>query len=429
MSMATIIKKIISAGVLLCLITAAWPSRADICFLPTGECEQGAKDRKSKPKTCQEYMTEGGYYTSMQENMNCSLMNIPGCMLFNCVDKTCEERGFKLEAGGNNASAWPEGYSDSDWVCDSCKQGGTTKWKCSPRPCDGGYKTPAECTDTETWIAADGFVHKSGHESCGMCKNSDEISCPEGTTEGMLSGCYMCDRVLTIGDGLKECYKCRDMVGYVQESDYSYRYDNACYDKRSRQASDGTICYRPIEVPCGTDKYKQEEEIDGRYSCSCVNNKYVFSADNELLQYTAAGGSDTINIVSQRIGEGIEEWDYQLTSSSGFCSVSEATNKLMVDCSRNPSEESRQHTIKLEQTEEDGNKNYLTINIVIAADECELGDFEHVCKARGCDYEANGTKSYAGQTCYNCGECRSGVRAAVRSAITDSFNFIINMFD
>lgn len=424
----TTIRRLTSMGVLLCILTAAWPSRADVCFLPTGECEQGNNAKKTAAKTCADYMRDGGYYTSEQENMNCTPAYIQGCNLFNCVAKTCEEQGFKIEAAGNGTSS-PEGYSGSAWNCESCKQGGKTKWRCLPRPCENGYKTPGECSGAETWVAATNATHKSGAENCGLCANIAELSCPNGTTETIPSGCVSCEQVYAIAGGTKYCYKCHDMLGYIREGEYSSRYNNSCYETRTKQAADGTTCYRPVEVSCGLDRYKKEEIINGKYFCSCTNNLYEFSADETSLQYTAAGGGDVINILSQRIGEEVEEWPYEMVSSRGFCQVSEALNKVIVRCDENPSDEVKSHTIKLEQTEEDGRKNYITINVTVEADECEIGSLESACISRGCGYEENGHKSFAGQQCYDCNECRSGVRAAFKSMIKDGFDSFKSLFE
>ena len=428
MSKATIIRRCVLMGILLGIMTVAWPSRADICFLPTRECEQGAKNKRAVVKTCEEYRREGNYFTFVQENMNCNLVNIPGCTLYDCSQLTCSERGFGINGSDNNTSAWPEGYSNSDWECESCKQGNKTQWKCLPRPCDGNYKTSSQCGETETWVAAEGSTHKSGNASCGLCKTVDEMSCPAGTTENP-SGCVDCGQVLSIAGGLKKCYACQDMAGYVKESEYSSRYNNSCYEKMSRRAFDGTVCYKPREVSCGFDKYKKEETINGRYTCRCEENEYEFSADEYDLQYSAVGGNDVINIRSKRTGSEIAEWPYEMVSSSGFCNVSEALNKVIVKCAENLSEDAKTHTIKLEQTEEDGEKNYITINITVAADECEIGDLEQVCKNRGCAYETNGTKSFAGQECYDCGECRSGVRATIGRSIVNGINSIRGIFE
>lgn len=427
MSMTTI-RRLTSMGILLCIMTATWPSRANICFLPTGECEQGANAKKTVAKTCADYEQDGVYFAFKKENMNCTPANIPGCTLYSCVPQTCEERGFKIESA-NNGTSLPEGYSSSDWNCESCKQGDKNKWKCLPRPCESGYKTPRECVDTETWVAATGATHKSGADSCGLCKTVAEMSCSEGTTEVIPSGCVVCEYAYTIADGAKKCYNCHNMLGYVRESEYSSRYNNSCYETRSKQAADGSTCYKPVEVSCGLDKYKKEETINGRYTCSCANNVYEFSADETTLQYSAAGGGDVINILSRRIGQEVEEWPYEMVSSSGVCQVSEALNNVIVRCDSNPSGDTKSHTIKLEQTEEDGRKNYITINITVDADECETGSLESTCMDRGCGYEENGHKSLAGQQCYDCNECRSGVRATIGRAIVNGFNSFKSLFE
>ncbi len=93
------IVKFIKRCALACILSyafAATPSWADICFLPTGACEKGAVLKTAIQKTCDDYAQEDGYFMEEKEDMNCSLANIPGCTLYECTAKSCEDRGFKI---------------------------------------------------------------------------------------------------------------------------------------------------------------------------------------------------------------------------------------------------------------------------------------------------------------------------------------------
>ena len=426
MSIAKIIKRCTFVGALLCAITAALPSWADICFLPTRECENSAIGKSAKVKSCQEYVDNVVYFNSEPENMNCTSAGISGCSILECHAKTCADQGYRLGAT-DSASSLPAGYSNDEWRCDYCKQGDKYYWKCLARPCDAPYKTASECTSSEVWQnSGSASTHRSGHEACGTCV---EARCNSDQMDTIPSGCEICVLEETFG-GYKSCYKCKPMTGYVSESEYFANYDSSCYDNRTKQAADGTICYKPLEKSCPDFTYREEELVNGKKICKCNSYGYVLTADKTKLQFSAAGGESIITVTSQRVGLEREDWDFSVSSMAGICSVTRSGDFLTVKCGKNTKTDGLEYALVLTQTGENGaDVNSLTIDIVIDADSCASGQLSAVCTDSGCEAQANGTLSDAGQTCYDCVQCRSGVRAAVKNMVVKGFNAVKNLFN
>lgn len=400
LSITKIIRRCAYMCVLSCIISA--PSWADICFLPTGACEAGS-EKTAIQKTCDQYISEG-YYENEQPEMNCSLANIPGCTLYECTAKSCESRAYRY-GPTDRENIWPMGYSKETWECESCKQGSKYFWKCSPKPCEGNYKTPDECDkETETFIEPETPTHKSGGESCGLCVLNSEIQCPEGTTDTIPSGCKECDIVSGSNVIGKKCYKCRDIVGYEQEANFLANHDSSCYDYKTRNAADGGLCYKGIKRTCaeGSDQYMDEQIINGKTVCKCENYVYTLAANPTTLRYTAAGGAKDLAITSHRTGNEVEPWDYDISLASCPCSATKSGDKATISCMLNKNEQDQSCAMTIIQVHEDTSVDTITVGIIIEGDSCATGQLSTTCADSKCIAQPNGTTSVAGQTCYNC---------------------------
>ena len=435
----------------LCMMTAA-PSWADICFLPTGACEQGSQAKVAESKSCQDYIDEGTYYGEEQEDMNCSLANVPGCTLYECTAKSCEERGFKIP-GTSSEDDYPVTFSKEAFTCTPCKQGGKYFWKCEPKPCVDPYFTQDDaenqCGDGEIWAPADG-AGMSGRAECGHCVIEQ---CPEGTIsedELPTEGCCTCSSVLRLETG-RYCYKCEQSKEYVTAAAVS-EMESGCFTFTSKPFSTGETCYLPAPMECPPNQYvAREERGEGKVQCTCENYEYEFTAggedvinegpltddghnthDSKILHYTAAGGVKKINVVSTQTGEETIVWPYDAPTSSGECTVEKSGDGalLKVICQSNLTTEEKGSSFTITQIEADNISTHtIDIKIIIDPDTCENpneGDaacgnkagwasykngprptcyktsLEAVCSANGYVPFDSGHKSIAGQACYYC---------------------------
>ena len=387
----------------LCMM-AAIPSWADICFLPTGSCEQGALTRTSQTKSCDDYLVPNGpYYSEKQQGMDCESADVPGCTLYSCTMKTCAARGYNLTDYQKRNS-----YNDtSAWSCEQCRQGGDTYWKCSAVSCPGQYTTASHCASDETLVVPEGTQHKSGNDACGICKKNSELQCKNPLRKDIPTGCYTCEQEANTGEGGIDCYRCKAMEnGYLKEADYNLRYDDSCYDRKEKGAADGGLCVKPIEKVCPVDQYKKVENTNGKDLCKCRDYVYDFeitpsSAKN--LHFTAAGGDQSISIVSKRTGNEEEGWDFAVPSNAGSCSISKGNGAITVSCPTNPSERAKSFSFTLTQTQEDKVTIHTqVINVTIDADKCAKGQLSNTCADASSVAKENGTSSDAGQICYDC---------------------------
>ena len=393
------------------------PAKADICFLPTGICEQSAQTREADAKPCSYYTDNHIYYDSEQANMNCSLVNIPGCTLWDCTGKSCEEQGYHL-GPTNSATTWPSGYSSSYWSCVYCQEGGKYKWKCSPKNCAAGYvQGDANCSAGYEWapVAAYG---KSGEEDCGECQQK---VCPEGSSLTPTPGCQDCTVVEEFDDGRK-CYKCHAMSAeFVSQAEKEANYDESCFKFTTKQASDTSICYRPEEIECGKDQYKEEKTINGKKMCKCYDYTYNFnlrnSSDHNLV-FPANGISRQIPVVSERCaGSSCEFWDYTyaITSGNGQLKVQKLNGGTYLGIS-SPINKSQTtdlyYTIKLTQLwGDEATTRELVINVRVEHDTCpeNAPQFSPTCATAGWKSKHEGT-SVTGEQCFKCynDNCNSG---------------------
>ncbi len=390
------------------------PAKADICFLPTGICEQGAQMKEAQEKTCAEYVREGIYYDSEQPNMNCSLTHIDGC--YECTALSCEERGYKL-GPTNSKNEWPSGYTSENWDCFWCSEGGKYRWICTPKfYCGRGIiKNDANCAEGYEWVAVPDYG-KQGDDACGECRQK---VCPENTVMTPPVGCYECATVVDLGDG-RVCYKCHSMAtGWVTAAQRDAQYDNTCFEFSTKPAADSTVCYFPEEIDCGADQYKTETTINGKKMCKCYNYTYEFrlrnpSESNVVL--AANGQSKLVSVISQRCGEGCEDWPYTETVilGDGKLGVGQMNNgnTLKIDGPINKSQTTDlNYRIKLTQTwGDEATIKELYINVSVEHDTCpeNAPQFTDACPA---GWKAkNDATSVTGEKCYKCynDTCDSG---------------------
>lgn len=434
----------------LCMMTAA-PSWADICFLPTGECEQGAQARTAEEKSCDAYIEEGTYYAAPQEGMNCSAANVPGCTLYECTALSCNERGF---TAGHTKSPdiYPQTFSKLGYDCEYCEQGGEYWWKCTPKDCIVPYVTndQANCEDGYIWAPVEG-AGISGRENCGECVIEQ---CPEGTlsTDDVpTDGCWACDHVQNLETG-KSCYRCTKMEGDFITASEKEELDEGCYTFTSQQSATGEVCYIADPMVCPLNQYvEHKQREDGKVHCTCQNYQYEFTAkggdvindgtktddghnshESKILHYTAAGGTKVVNVVSTQTGEETIVWPYEAPTSSGECTVSKSGDgaTLTVVCQKNFTTDEKGSTFTIKQVEADEVSTHtIDIKIIIDPDTCENpNDGDAACSNKpgyasyskgprptcyktsleaACSGDGNvplnsGHNSIAGQACYYC---------------------------
>ncbi len=433
----------------LCMMTAT-PSRAEICFLPTGDCEQGAMTRQSEETSCQEYVDSGDYFWEDQsdENKSCSQVNVAGCSLWYCTVSTCQQRGYMITDKEKKAY-----YSDDLYNCESCTQGNSLWWKCNPRPCSEEDETgtlvkekDANCPDGQKWVKA-----PESRLGCGKC---EKLACPENTVEDVNdfdASCYTCHEYTTVGDTI--CYICNKMDGYIPTAEAEEMSATGCYtyEETERDSDNGEKCYKPKPLICPTDQYVLREEYGEGARCECRNYEYEFDAKGnevenigevvvgehgntraeKLLHYTAAGGTKVVNVISKRIGIETEDWEYEAPTSAGNCDIVKSANgaTLTVSCPLNLTEEEITHAFTITQRQADTvTKHIIDFTIIIDPDTCvNPNDVEAGCSRAGfasygkgprpqcypitlhpqCEKDGfvpvdSGHKSIAGQACYYC---------------------------
>ncbi len=442
----------------LCVMAAA-PSWADICFLPTGTCEQGAQAKVAEARTCDEYIEAGIYFASKQPDMICSPADVPGCTLYECSAKTCEARGFKLGPTYSDQT-YPHTYSDKAFRCLPCQQGDQYLWKCEPLPCglkDDGTSYYVEndpehqCADGEIWRAV-ASAGMSGRQACGECIIDQ---CPQETgvvseDELPTSDCWICNHIMNLESG-KSCYRCAKMDSEYVTAAAKEEMDESCYTFDSKQSSTGETCYLPKPLECPTNQYVNHELRGEKTYCSCQDYVYEFTATGEdvindgsktddghnsheskILHYTAAGGVKKVNVKSTQTGEETIVWPYDAPTSSGECSIDKSGDGalLKVTCPANLTTDEKGSKFTITQIEADNaSVHTIDIRIIIDPDTCdnpndvvaacsnELGrapyekgprpacyktHLDAVCNLDGYVPLDSGHKSVAGQACYYC---------------------------
>ncbi len=412
------INKYMSRCMLGVMAAALWcfsfvlPARADICFLPTGICEQGAQAKVAEGKTCDDYLDI--YYPSEQEGMSCQPANIPGCDLWNCTGLDCEDQGYK-SGTSNSPTKYPTAFPSSMFDCEYCLLDGTYYWKCNDKECADGYFVRNDpnhsCTGNLVWVAkSEGGM--SGHQECGKCEQWDQL-CPEGNDiyTYIPAGCKTCQVVEDFGNG-HICYKCHNMSAeYVTAAEKEAQFDDSCFKYETKTAADASTCYRPIDMECGTDQYKTETTINGKKMCKCYDHTYEFRLTNSSdanIVLSAAGENRNVDVTSLRCGNGCEFWEFtqSVISGNGQLNVTKAngSSSLLIKGPVNKSQtDDLYYKIKLTQMwgDEASYSPDLYIDVRVEHDTCPNNlQFPATCQP-GYKSKVEGT-SVTGENCHNC---------------------------
>ena len=464
-------KKNFWKGLTVCafLCTMAFvPAWADVCFLPTGSCEQGARTRNIETKSCQDYIDSGQYYGEPQEGMDCQLSNeVTGCVLYSCSVMTCAARGYNIPndqyiRSYTAANGWEN--------CESCRQAGDTYWKCEARQCPEGLTTlaNANCPDGQRW-EIDLEAGYSGGKECGSCNLKQ---CAEGLVEEFPEdGCFTCTLAEDLGDG-RSCYRCRAMAQEYITTAEKEELSETCFTFKQQSSASGDVCYKPTPLTCPLDQYVAHRPLENnKVFCSCQDYQYEFDATGsdveivkdrvvsgknshavKLLHYTAAGGTKTADVTSTQTGEETVVWPYDAPSSAGECDVDKSSDgaKLSVTCPKNPSLDEKSYSFTIKQTQEDTVTTHtIEIRIIIDPDTCDnpqdtdsqcsaIGSalysqgprpachkthLENTCAQAGYVSVDSGRKSVAGQTCYYCinDNCDAGYDKGATPAPTEGY--------
>ncbi len=413
------------AATMLCSITVVIPAKADICFLPTGICEQGSVTRKTIVKECSDYIDNINYFledhTDETNNIHCDETNLNGCSLYYCTRGTCEILGFKLTDREKKAY-----YPDDTYDCKSCTQGNSLWWSCEPKACASGKTQAASnCQEGESWVAVASYG-KSGNQSCGDCVLN---TCGEGLYLTPPIGCYTCSPEKKL-DSSRTCYKCYSMkIEYMTQAEKEAKYeDDGCFTFETTPAADGTVCYRAEEVMCGSDQYKSRDLISGKYMCKCHNYTYRFSVSQTEVVLPANGVSKTINVDSWQDGNTSLFWEYYAPTSKAQLQIEKLNGgkQLKLTGPVNKSHDTDlTYSFNIVQTQADeATKRSITINVRVEHDTCPANapQFSDQCATAGWKSKNEGT-SVTGEKCYKCYDdnCKEGfTRGAVPN---DGYNY------
>ena len=411
------------AAIVIYCFAVIYPAKADICFLPTGICEQGSRIKTTDNKSCDDYVTSGsGYFREPQTAMSCSVANIAGCTLYSCTVMTCGARGYTISNDDYRRTRMT-----SSWSCESCQEASQTWWKCSPALCSYGVtKAAANCAEGYEWAKVENYG-KSGDVDCGECI---QTNCPSGTTLTLPAGCHTCE-VEKVLDSSRTCYRCHAMPSvYITQAEKDASYDDSCFKFEEKVAADSLKCYKPEEIECGKDQYKSRETISGRQMCKCRDYVYNFdvSAAERNVVLPATGGTRVISVISEQIGNGVVVWDYAAPTQVGLLTIEKRDNgtKLAITGPVNKSQTTDlNYSFDIVQTQEDeATSHVITINVTIQHDTCPSNapQFSSACSTSGWRSKNEDT-SVTGEPCYKCynDNCLSGYTRGAKP--NDGFNY------
>ena len=466
MSVRNILFDTLKKGVLLVAIVCMQgitQAKAEICFLPSGECKikmsiqsESCKGWSSAERE-QVCGAKNGYIKAEQvaakesTGYTCtSALSLgdtccPGW--YYCTEKNCQDQGFKLK----------EQQDPRYYVCEPCTQGGVTFYKCEDKPCNYNSSNPSAstledvCTNANagvrycidsigTNLCKDGYVWKAdssrraGTRSCGTCVKSDNPPTPPACTgedcvrckndtyywkETLPSGCVSCT---VAGDVTgREYYCCHDITEYPVANCVDD--DSACY------TCDGPIqatgfeyynetgeinCYKHVDKKCANANQYIDRKIDG---CYCRDYDYYLDANPTTIHFTAAGGTATVNVVSTiSTHSSTSSYPYVTqTGKVGLCTVTDnGSGTVTVKCSYNTSTSAKSTSFNITQTPKKVTTTHKvlreTITITIDGDTCYQYQFSQTCSLAGYVAEYR-RKSESGQAnCYQCvnDNCPSG---------------------
>ncbi len=220
----------IISGVCCCLfcLLLATAANADVCFLPTGQCEAASADLST------------------------------GCSGFNLT-------GAKDETG---------------WNCTQCGE----KWKCEKKSCKDDYKTDVRCSGTETKVCDE--TRKAGDESCCKCEDSVTKCQHEGYVYKKTSTNENCKNKCPYNGDYYESCECNAKYDKSSNTNACYTY-NTCElgdlagTKKYEQASDVHKCKDYMDnAEYVTDNSEQVKSDD--YDCTLVCTE---TCDNSNRKY------------------------------------------------------------------------------------------------------------------------------------------------
>ena len=220
----------IISGVCCCLfcLLLATAANADVCFLPTGQCEAASANLSA------------------------------GCSGFNLTSA-------KDETG---------------WNCTQCGE----KWKCEKKSCKDDYKTDVRCSGTETKVCDE--TRKAGDESCCRCEDSVTKCQHEGYVYKKTSTNENCTGECPYNSDYYESCECNAKYDKSSNTNACYTY-NTCElgdlagTKKYEQASDAHKCKAYIDNSAYvTDNSEQVKSDD--YDCTLVCTE---TCDNSNRKY------------------------------------------------------------------------------------------------------------------------------------------------
>ena len=181
----------IVASALLC-VAMVCPKSADakVCFLPSGDCMEGAVFPEGEAK----------------------VKEVETCKGFNLTKKPCT--GEKETCG---------------WICSECTNKAGTHYKCEERPVEPGCTRKLTKCDEACSV----------YESCGKVGNYDSGKCKpmEGYVSAKPGHCYT--YTTTKDSNGKTCYK-----DVTKMEGYAASVTTGCYNCSKAKGSDGTMCYK-----------------------------------------------------------------------------------------------------------------------------------------------------------------------------------------
>lgn len=328
------IKSLVKGCLLLGIITCTFdisPSYAEICFLPTGKCEETVSTKINDCKKWSEAeknsicSAKSGYYTESQkasmENSGFSCVSVVTALgdvccsgWYYCTSENCLEKGYKST----------EEKDSRFYVCDKCEQGGATFYHCVAKPCnyddnhsanltdpceDGNenilcLKNYANCGKDYQWVADS--VRKAGSLQCGRCLKAELPEPKPGECKDnkyvwedeLPSGCVACSLAGRISE--RAYYCCNDLEEYtVKESDRNLS-DTSCHGYEGpvqATGADRINCYKEVEKNCGNPNQYLDMSTDG---CYCRDYEYKLDAAPETLMFNADGGDRNLTVDSTR---------------------------------------------------------------------------------------------------------------------------------
>ncbi len=220
----------IISGVCCCLfcLLLATAANADVCFLPTGQCEAASADLST------------------------------GCSGFNLT-------GAKDETG---------------WNCTQCGE----KWKCEKKSCKDDYKTDVRCSGTETKVCDE--TRKAGDESCCKCEDSVTKCQHEGYVYKTTNTNENCTGKCPYNSDYYESCECNAKYDKASDANACYAY-NTCElgdlagTKKYEQTNDVHKCKDYMDnAEYVTDNSEQVKSDD--YDCTLVCTE---TCDNSNRKY------------------------------------------------------------------------------------------------------------------------------------------------